>query len=138
MDYSTPICCCKPLEKVYRQIQGSQRGMWEARTRQARRWKLSPSVLCVWSSEGRHYRGTVLPTEAYWRWDVLGGAGGFGTLYAGFLGTWTEFLSNQEAVLNSLLQYSCSEYCCSIVFCSDSLMYYCSSSDSLPYLVVQQ
>ena len=32
-----------------------------------------------------------LAAAAYWRWDVLSGADGFGTLCAGLLGTWTEF-----------------------------------------------
>ena len=52
-----------------------------------------------------HYSGAVTPTEAYWRWDVLGGADGFGTLCAGLLATWTEFQYRKQYLI----------VCCSMI-----------------------
>ena len=51
----------------------------------------------MWSSEGQHYSGAVSPIAAYWRWDVLGGADGFGA--AGHM----VGVTIQEEILNSLL-----------------------------------
>ena len=69
---NTPLCLknCKLLGKsvthVLPQVQGSKGGMREAPTRQARRRKLSPSVLSVWSSEGQQrFNGFVSPMAAY-------------------------------------------------------------------------
>ena len=89
--YSTPLCCCNYLKKCT----GGSRGPRGACGKLGHGKRVDGSSVRVCFACGRPKGDTTAPPfrppETCWRWDVLGGADGFGTLCAGSLGSWTEF-----------------------------------------------